>query len=177
MRITSLLTVLVCLIAASAFAGSESYYVTALSEPKSTAVSIEKDADYVSVPLTIQSGQKEPNEHFAEIKLAQDVITRRAEAQEGIVVHKGPISLSPKPASKLSSISPYSSSPSSTAQLYILAGLDEETDVYDAATRIRSFLDSISLPGRASCSLGRMELAIDYSMTMELPSTSSGGEE
>jgi hypothetical protein len=145
----------------SLYAGSGPYYVFAFSGSKSTAVSLEKDADYVSMSLTVQSNQKEPNARFAEIKQAQNLILGKAKNQDGIIIHKGPISLSPKPMSKFSSISSFSySHSSSTAQLHVMAKLDDRSDVYACASQIRRFLDSIKMPGKSHHSLGQIQLAI-----------------
>ncbi len=160
MRITLLLTVLSCVVATSVFAGSQSYYVIAFSGSKSTAVSLKKDADYVSMSLTIQSKQKKPNARFTEIKQAQNLILSKAKDHAGIVIHKGPISLSPKPMSQKSFLSSSSYSQSSTAQFHVLAKFDEKTDVYDCATRIRRFIDSIKMPGKSYHSLGQIQLAL-----------------
>jgi len=160
MKIASLLTVISCVIATPAFAGSEPYFVIAFPGPKITAVSLVKDADYVSMSLTIQSNQKKPSVRFAEIKEAQNLILDKAKAQPGIIVHKGPISLSPEPRSGISSYSSYSYPPTSTAQFHILAKLDKKTDVYACATRIRRFLDSVKMPGKSYHSLGQIQLTI-----------------
>ncbi len=155
------ITALCTLASTSLYAGSGSYYVFAFSGSKSTAVSLEKDADYVSMSLIVQSKQKEPNARFAEIKQAQNLILGKAKNQDGIMIHKGPISLSPKPISQFSSISSFSySQSSSTAQLHVMAKLDDKTDVYACASRIRHFLDSIKMPGKSYYSLGQIQLAI-----------------
>ncbi len=156
MKSMFLATTLCCILAQTVYAESKSYYVFAFSGSKSTAVSLEKDADYVAMSLTVQSSQKEPNARFAEIKQAQSLIIAKAKDQPGIVIHKGPISLSPQPMSKLSSYSQ-----SSTAQLHVMTRLDHKSDVYTCASRVRQFLDSITMPGKSEHSLGQIQLAID----------------
>ena len=135
-------------------------YVFAFTGSKSTAVSLEKDADYVSMPLSIQSNQRDPDTRFAEIKQVQNLIIAKAKDRDNIFIHKGPISLSPQPMSKLGSISSYSYSPVSTAQFYVLAKLGDKSDVYTCASRIRHFLNSITLPGKSEYALGQIQLAI-----------------
>jgi hypothetical protein len=148
------------MITAATYAGSTAYYVFAFSGPRSTAVSMEKNADFVSMPISIQSNQREPAARFAEIRQAQDLLLAKAKEQSDIVIHKGAISLSPQPASRMSSISPYSYTPPSTAQLYILARMDGNIDAYASAARIRRFVDSITMPGRSEYSLGQIQLTI-----------------
>jgi hypothetical protein len=160
MKLTILITTFYCLLAGPLLAGSGSYYVFAYSGSKPTAVSLEKDADYVAMSLVIGSNQKEPNARFAEIKRAQNMITAKAGETKGILIHKGPISLSPQPMSKLSIVSSASYGRSSTAQLHVMARLDDKTDVYVCASRIRRFVDSIEMPGKIYRSLGQIQLGM-----------------
>lgn len=155
MKAVSFLTSLFCMIATSVFAENKTFYVAASCGLASTAVSLRQDGDYVSMPLTINSDQKEPEACFAEIRAAQELIVSKAGQQSGIEIHKGPISLSPTPVSKMS----YSSYPSpSSAQMNVLTKLGEKEDVYTCALRIREFLDGIRMPGKSSRHLGQIEL-------------------
>ena len=160
MRTTCIAGVLFALLAPAAFAGGESHYVFAFSGSKSTAVALEKDADYVCMSLTIHSSEKEPTQRFAEIKQAQDLILARAKDQPGLLIHKGVISLSPEPAAKISPISSSSALNASAARLHVMAKLDAYSDVYACATRIRRFFDSITMPGKSTYTLGEIQVAV-----------------
>ncbi len=154
MRTHLFITALICL-AAAPIQASRSCYVIAFSGEQSTAVSLEKDADFVSMPLKIASRQRDPNKRFIEIKRIQDLIIANAKKQAGIEIHKGPISLSAASRSKS-----YSYPQSSTAQMYVLAKLDEKTDIFSCASRIRNFLDSIKRLNDDEYSLGQIQLAV-----------------
>ncbi len=158
MRIAVVTTMVLCLFASTPGALSSSHYVIAFPGAKSSAVSLVRDADCVAMALEIQSSQKDPSVSFSEIKHAQRLLHVKAKEQAGITIHKGSISLSPTPASKFGSFSGYSAS--SAAQFHVMVKLDEDTDVYASATRIRGLLDSVELPGKTSYRLGQIELAV-----------------
>lgn len=160
-RIICVLTVSLCGLSATPLrAGSGQYYVVAFSGSRSTAVSLVRDADYVCMPLTIQSGQKQPEARFEEIRQAQDLILAVAAGRSGIEIHRGPIALSLQTESKFTSLSSYDYAPSSTTRFYVLAKLDDESDIYTCAARIRQFLDAVVLPGKAEYSLGQIQLVM-----------------
>lgn len=160
MKKSLIITGLAIAFAGIAFAGSETHYVIAFAGDKATAISLIKPAEYVSMALTVESSQKDPNARLNDIKQALELIQTKAKNQPGLVVHKGPVSLSARPAaSKLASTFPYSSV-SSSAQLQLLVRLDETTDAFAGTARIRQFLDALTLPGKAECSLGPIQLAL-----------------
>lgn len=144
-----------------AFASSQSYFIIAYKGVKSTAVSLIKQADYLSMPLTVKSNQRDSAERFAEIRQAQNLIVAKAKENSELIVHRGPISISLKPLSKMSLYSSYSHNRPTEAQFYILAKLKKEEDVYACADRIRKFIDSITMPGKSYHSIGQIELAVD----------------
>jgi hypothetical protein len=141
------------------WAGSQynTYYVFAASASRTSAVYIEKDADCVSMELTIESSQKDPAKRFEEIKQTQNMIIAKAEKSKDIIIRKGITTLSANPISKLSSYA-YASS---QARLHVMVKLDAQSDIYDAAAKIRNFVDSITMPGKARYSLGRIQLAVE----------------
>lgn len=153
-----ILTALIPLLASQSFAGSKTNFVIAFTGAKSTATSLIKKADYLSVPLTISSKQKDPSERFSEIRKAQDLIVSQALNHPGLLVHKGTITLSPRPMSKLSS---YSSGGSSKARFHLLTKLKKNEDVYESAIRIRQFIAAIEMPGKSTHALGQMQLTVD----------------
>jgi hypothetical protein len=147
--------------ASTSFAGTGSYAVIAFKDAKSTSISLIRQADYLSMPLTISSKQKDPNIRFSEMSQAQKLILHAVDKKSDIIIHKGPITLSPKPLSKLSPFSSYSYDRPSQAQFHILAKLKDSDDVYECAGRIRKFIDSIEMPGKSYSSLGQIQLAVE----------------
>jgi len=157
MKKVIILTVFISLLASQSFAGSSTNFVIAFTGAKSTATSLLKKADYLSVPLTISSKQKDPSERFSEIRKAQDLILSQALKHPDLFVHKGTISLSPRPKSKLS----YSSGGSSKARFHLLTKLRKDEDVYESAIRVRQFIAAIEMPGKSTHALGQLQLAVD----------------
>lgn len=154
---------LLCVLGACAFASlsSSSSFIIASPGEKSSAVFVEKDAEYASVPVTIQSGQRDPADQYSEIKQVHDLIATHARGRAGIDVHSGPIALSAMPAKDGFAISSgYYRGKTSTAQMHILAKFDPGSDIYDCALRIRKFIDSIKLPAKVELELGDIRLAV-----------------
>ena len=161
MRILLLFMCMIPVCALGSISSSSASFVIAFSGEKTTAVSLEKDADYVSVSVEIQSSQKDPIEQIKEIKLAKNAIINKAKETEEIEIHEGPISLSATPEKFSFAVSSgYYRGQSSTTQLNIMTKLDEKIDIYDCAIRIRHFLDSVKLPSKAELSLGKIQLTV-----------------
>ena len=143
-----------------AFAGSGVRYVCAYTGEKSVAVSLKKPAEYVSMVLTVGSDQRDPQKRFADIQAAAELILEKSKGEAGLLVHRGSVSLSPRPMSKLASVSSYSVSSPSVATLHVLVALEDKTDVYACASRIRRFVDAIKMPAKAEYSLGPAQLTM-----------------
>jgi len=161
MRASLLFIFVVPVMTLASISSSTSNFVIAFSGEKTTAVSLEKEADYVSIAVEIQSEQKDPVEQINEIREIQGSIIEKANEQEQIEIHKGPISLSASPVKSGFAVSSgYYRSKTSTAQIHILARLDAKNDIYDCAIQIRRFLDSVKLPSKAKFSLGEIQLTV-----------------
>ena len=151
-------------IAASAYAGSEvsPIYVLAIPDVKPVSVALVRQADYVAVPVTIVSEQKEPAQRFDDIRAAKRLIQEKAKANKRIVIKDGTLSLSARPTSKMSFISSYSSyEPPSTAHLNIMLPLEPQSpDVFAAASDITRFVNAIKFGEKTQCTLGQIQLAV-----------------
>jgi hypothetical protein len=147
--------------ALASISSSSASFVIAFSGEKTTAIVLEKDADYVSVSVEIQSKQKDPIAQIKEIKQVKTVMIDKAKNLKNIEINKGPISLSASPEKfSLAVSSGYYRGQSSTTQLNIMTPLDEKSDIYDCAIRIRQFLDSVNLPSKAELTLGKIQLTV-----------------
>jgi hypothetical protein len=148
-------------ITAPAWAGSNSLLVIAFSDRQSVSTVLRQQADYVAMPVSISSDQRDPVQRFAEIRAAKQLIQKKAEGNPNIVIHPGSVTLSAKPISKFASISSYSGG-SSEADLHILVPFKgKNRDVFTCASTIRIFLNDIIMPGKASIQLGSIQLAAD----------------
>jgi hypothetical protein len=83
--------------ALASISSSSASFVIAFSGEKTTAIVLEKDADYVSVSVEIQSKQKDPIAQIKEIKQVKTVMIDKAKNLKNIEINKGPISLSASP--------------------------------------------------------------------------------
>jgi hypothetical protein len=138
---------------------SGSSYIIARAVEKTAAVSVEIDAEFVSISVDIESSQKTPAAQFTQIKQVQEAILNAAKEREDIVIYRGPIALSAEPRKGWFEYSSYYRPGVSAAQFYVLAAIGEGMDMYDAALRIRQFLDSVNI-GKANWDLGPIQLAV-----------------
>lgn len=125
----------------------ESYY------SPTVAVTLTKQADYVSMTLVIVNEQRDPVERATELKKTQNTIVNEAQKQKGIEILQGSLSLSATAGKWLDSRT-------SQVQVKVLTKLDKDTDVYDCVKRIRQFIASIKWPDECNYSLGEIQLAI-----------------
>ena len=156
----------VCLIvgiATCAYAGSESspIYVLAIQDVKPVSVTLVRQADYVAIPVSITSDQKEPVMRFNDIRVAKRLIQEKSKEHKGLVVKEGVLSLSARPNSKMSFLSSCSYESPSTAQLSIMMPIDSKSpDVFSTAAEITRFINSIKFGEKTECQLGHLELAV-----------------
>ncbi|SPP63834.1 hypothetical protein [Nitrospira lenta] len=141
---------------------SSSLVVFAYSDRPSVSAAIRMEADYVSMPLTIQGDHKDTAKQFNIIAQAKAAIVRMAAASKGIHVHVGPVALSAHPAKKLQSFSSGGYGGMSQAHLHILSPLGScDKDVFRCATAINEFIKGVRLPDDAKIDFGHMQLAVD----------------
>lgn len=120
--------------------------------------SIDIDAEYVAMSVSLSSDAKYPSERAKLISKLQSEISSSASSDPDIDFQQGVISLSPREKSSFSFSKSYGRSAGST--FYILAKLDDSKDVYAATQDIYSFIASIKKPEDTSLSLGNTTLAI-----------------
>ena len=150
--------------ATTVFGGSEvsPIYVLAIHDAKPVSVALVRQADYVAIPVTIVSEQKEPSQRFDDIRAAKRLIQDKAKENKKIMIKDGPFFLSARPASKMGFISSYSSyEQPSTANLNIMIPLDLQVpDVFAAASEITRFVNGIKFGEKTQCNLGQVQLAV-----------------
>lgn len=156
-----IVTIIAVMISSVAWAGSSSFVVIAFSDRQYVSTVLRQQADYVTMPVSVSSDQKDPILRFAEIRDAKRLIQKKAEGNPDITIRSGPVTLSAKPAAKSFDISSYSSG-SSEADIHILVSFKgKNRDVFTCATMIRAFLNSIALPEKAKIQLESIRLAAD----------------
>lgn len=150
-----------------AYAGSASSVIIAAGyREQGPAVRMRMQADYVAVPVSIQSDASDPVERGDEIEKTYRLLMEKLAAQADLKVMPGLISLSPGGQSKSSGKS-FSKSFSSSyaggdsAQFYVLGALKPETNIFGVTKRIHALLAQTALPDGARMALGNTVLGLD----------------
>ena len=161
MKAIQLLVIL--LLAASTVSASEKrilVFASAHDSSRSSAVGILQRADYASMTVTISSDQKEPIDQFQELSLARQALIQEAKKNLKLLVHTGPVSLSPESRSSLMKVSSYSAGSDATVHLlYSLA--DSKSDVFQAARELAELAKNIKATGKASYRFSSIRLVVD----------------
>ena len=122
--------VLLILLASFAYAGSSSVVIAVGYNPTAPTVRMQVPADFVAMPIQIQNDSKDPVKRADEIEKALRSITDKLHQHPDLMVKQGVVSLSPRKQSALKSFSGYDSSSGSSAQLYLLGALKQDTNVF-----------------------------------------------
>lgn len=136
-------------------------YVLASREARSVAVSIVRPADFVAVPISIVSDQKEQSLRFDDIRTAKRLIKEKANTGQRIIVKEGSLSLSASPGARSGHASVASGDAMPTAVLTLMVALDPQApDVFAAAGEITRFMAGVKVGEKARCNLGQVQLAV-----------------
>jgi hypothetical protein len=119
---------------------------------------IQTRADYVAVPINIQSDTKDPLRRFDQIESALREMSSRVKPHADLSVRFGIVSLSAQETSR--SFSSYTSG-GSAAQLYVLGGLRSDATVFTLAKRIHQVVAGVPLSDGTRVSLGNTMLGLD----------------
>ena len=124
------------------------------------AVKIDRKADHVAIPLTVQADIKKPDERLDAISAAIDTIRAALSADSELGIEIGVVSLSPSESrSKFASSSSYGSGRSS-ARLYALGALSDRSDVFSLSKKIYQVVRKLALPSDVSVNLGGTTLGV-----------------
>jgi len=154
----NLLTVVVLLISINAHAGFSAIVIAYGTGNTPVNSSIDVDAEYVAMPVTLSSDAKYPSERAKLISTLQSAISSAVATNANIEFQQGAISLSPSEKSSFSISKSYGRS--SGSSFYILAKLDNSKGVYEATQEIYSFIARIKKPEDTSLGLGNTTLAV-----------------
>jgi hypothetical protein len=150
-----LAVLLIPLAASTALAGKDLWLVLAESTTRTVAIRLTRDADYVVLPITLSSDQREPEIRFAEINDAITWLNGIVKDHPRISVHTGPATLSGKTSLKWLSYG------DEGARVWILATFAKDDDnIFTCGTEISRFLKSLTFPGRVSFVAGPIQLAV-----------------
>lgn len=146
------------------FAGSLSYLVIASKIQAPVAVTLEVAAEYVAVPISISSTEKDALRNLDNVQAMTAKLTDAAHKSPNIKLRQGLVSLSVAAGDGggfLSSKSYSSASTSSSASLYLVSALSKDRDLFQVARELTSFAQSIPTPDQTRISFGATSLGID----------------
>lgn len=136
--------------------------VLAESEPRTVGVSFTMPADFVSVPVRVSSEQKNTAAAYEEARQTIELITRKAKDSGQFQTSMGVVSLSQQRGGYGLSLSKWSQ-PAAAADIYLLVPFSTNANsgsIFEAGARAVRFVESLGLPGKARCELGRLQLAV-----------------
>jgi hypothetical protein len=157
--IKTIVLVITSVVSSWGFAAGPMVVAMSRSAPP-VSIRIEAPANYIVVPVSISSDDKDPLRGADNIQATKGKLTEAAAKSSTIKVRHGVQSLSvSEQGSAFSSSSPASTPP--TADTYIIAPLGQDKDVYQATREIRGFLRSIAKPDQVRLRLGATALGVD----------------
>ena len=135
--------------------------VVAIAEPRTVAVALVMPADFVSVPLRVISDQKNTAVAYEESRQALEMISQKARENGNFRASAGVVSLSQhKSGFGISSGS--WQQPAAATEIHLLVPLTKERDnIFTAGAEAARFVETLRLPGKIRCELGRLQLAIE----------------
>jgi hypothetical protein len=154
-----LLFVVAIFIPQLALAGESSVVIATGYTSSGPSVKVQMRADYLAVPVSIQSDSKDPLKRIDQIENAFRSLADRVKQHSDLAMRPGVVSLSPRDATKsFSSSEPY---PSSSAQLYLLAPLKPETSVFALTKRIHQLVTANPAPDGVRLIVGNTTLGMN----------------
>ena len=153
--------VVFALLAPFAYAGSSSVVIAVGYNPYAPAVRVQVAADFVAVPISIQNDSKDPVKRADEIEKALRAVSEKLKQHPDLTVKSGVVSLSPREQSALKSFSGYGSCGGSSAQLYVLGALKQDTNVFAVTKRIYQAISAISVSDGTKVTLGNTALGMN----------------
>ena len=153
-----IIIVLLCLFPLNIYAGYSAIVIAYGTGNIPVSSSIDIDAEYVAMSVTLSSDAKHPSKRAKLISKLQSIISDLASSNPNIEFKQGAVSLSPQEKSSFSISKSYSRN--SGSSFYILSKLENRKDVYDATQNIYSFISRVQKPDDTSLRLGNTTLAI-----------------
>jgi hypothetical protein len=155
----SKLIVIAALLLPQAAAAGE-VVIAAHSDFSAAAVRIERQADYVGIPVTIEAEIKDPIERLDRLRAAMDVIDEGIAATPGLTIETEVVSLSPRKAGSFMALSSDYGSRRSTVRLFVMGELSDSGDIFSQTKKIHRALGRVKLPEDISLDLGNTALGL-----------------
>jgi len=164
-KIAVLMSIVVAILPAVAGVGSVwssgLLVVVAEAEPRSVPVSLLVPADFVSVPIHVSSEEKNTALAYEVARQAIELISKKAKESGQFVTSMGVVSLSQHEGGYGISSGSWSQSAASV-EIYLLVPFSKDRDnIFGLGAKAARFVEALSLPGKAKCVLGRLQLAVE----------------
>jgi len=156
-----LIAVTVVFSASFASAGTSSVVIAVGYNPSAPTVRMQVPADFVAMPIHVQNDSKDAVKRADEIEKALRSIADTLHQYPDITLKQGVVSLSAREQSALKSFSSYDSSTGSSAQLYLLGALKQDTNVFAVTKRLYQAVSSIPLGEGTKFTLGNTTLGLN----------------
>jgi len=157
------LVFLLLLVASQSYAGSDSFVIAVSRGVVPVAVMIEVEADYVAVPISIASGEKDPLRNIENIQAISEKLREAVRKSPDIKLRQGAVSLSVMQAEEGSGFSSSyrPSNPSSNTNLFLVAPLKKGHDVFQATRELLAIGQSVSKSEQTRVNFGTTSLGLE----------------
>jgi hypothetical protein len=124
-------------------------------------VAVQQQADFVGIPLTISSEQKDPDLRNDELRQARALVIEAAKRDGRFFIQNGPVRLSTRSEPKFGSFS-MTWEPPSQSDLSLLIRLPKENpDIYACASAVQNLVTGLQLPSKAKIRTSPFQLIIE----------------
>jgi hypothetical protein len=157
----TLMSAVLPVLAGSGGGGSNSPIVAvAFSEPRVVATTLTIPADFVAAPIRVKSDQKSASAAYEESRENLELISQKAK-EAGFRVVTGVVSLSHRESGFGLSSGAWKR-PAASAEIFLLVPLEQDhTNMFSAGAEAARFVEGLKLTGKASCTLGELQLAVE----------------
>lgn len=139
-----------------------SFVIASSKAPAPVAIALEVDAEYVAVPMTIYTSEKEALQSFDILKATTARIIESASKTATIKVRQGSVSLVVDQAEGGNFVASKSyGGSSSTARMYLTAALTNGRDIFQVTREINAFAKTIVASDRSRITFGEAAMGID----------------
>lgn len=156
------LGLLAFLVTMSAHAGSSSFVVAVARGQVPVAVRLELPADYVVVPISLASNEKDPLRNIESLQTYTQRLQDAVSKSPAVKLRQGTVSLAVTPAEEGGFSSSYKmAGMPSTASLFLVAPLTADRDVYQVARDIIAFAQTVAKPEQVRITFGTTALGVE----------------
>lgn len=158
---TRLLPLVVLCVAASAYAGSDSLVVAISRGQVPVAVVLDVPADYVVVPISISSSEKDPLRSIENVQAFTERLKDAVRKSPTIKLRQGSVALSIAQGDDGSFSSFKSAATPSSSNLFLVAPLQNDRDVFLVTREITALAQSVARPDQTRVTFGTTSLGIE----------------